>query len=202
MLFSQCMALICTVPAFLSYFRSLFSYSASTRLPSSTKVALSPRQLSSRCLIYLPFSTFILPASATKFTCPKTFFLHQASTTSPSTQKPHTTPEAQLEPSQPHPSHAASPPHSSQQTTCPRKTHSHSRFPHCSRSAAFPRSPAGSQERVCTRAEARRAGIPWAGSDTCRLPGRAGGSMSGGWRVPGDGVLPFGLCWSLLASRL
>lgn len=53
-MFSQCMALISTVPAFLSYIRSLFSYSASTRLPSSTKVALSPRQLSSRCLIYLP----------------------------------------------------------------------------------------------------------------------------------------------------
>lgn len=212
---SQCLALIYAIPAFLLYINqtplsTLCIYTASI----SAQEFLDPRRLSSRCLIYVPFSTFIFSVRATtespappRRSSPSRFHLTEH-------PKPHTTssptsPEPQLEPSRLHPSHPASPPHSSQPTKCSRRTHPHSHFPrktqlaHCSRSVAFPHSPAGSQGQVYTRAEARRARTPWVVLDMmCRLLGRVGGLTLGDRLVLGDERLSFGLCWSWLVLRL
>lgn len=97
-------------------------------------------------------------------------------------QQPHTpfqtpsTPPPKAKALPPRSSPSPSPLYSPRQTTCSPKTRTtHSRCPRKTRpadrfrSAASLRSPAGSRERACNRAEGRRAGIPWVVWDMCRL---------------------------------
>ena len=147
------------------------------------------------CLIYPSPSPFVSPALATDSPGPTYLRPHQAFSTSlinqpPSTASAPSSPNPQARPSGPHPSPSTSPPGSPRQTTttprspkshrhrCPRRTRRADR----SRSAASPGSRAGSRERGSNRAEARRARIPWAVSDTCRPPGRG--------LTLGDGLAP------------
>ena len=149
-------------------------------------------------------STFVLPSlQHQQPSYPLQPLFHLTKHPKPRTESAPSTPKPPVKPLQPHPLPSASGPHSPQRTTCSLKTHCccphRTRLADCSHSAGSPRSPAGSQEQACNRAEARRVRTPWVVLDKCRRLGREGGlTLEGRLLVLGDDCLSFRLCWLLV----